>query len=373
MNEQLENTPNVDGGVTTSAPSTETNASPDNTSLVSFAIKALAIIGLVALLSGGVWAGTKVVQLAPHTFLAAVQSLTSIFVPAGERENIEFTIDTHNLESEKEFILSWKHTTKHHGNYFFSYTCEEDVSVEAETIEGKYVAVPCGASFAILQDTNILPLTFISTRNRFVDVSVFISFIPNGTENASVQGSTTLTVTNTKLSGTSLVKTDHPDTEVKNPVQPLPGTPKNEVSAISGNTGGVSPVRISDPQGTPDLVVAIIATGFVDKTTNAFTPGPVGENDRAAVRFQVENNGTKVSGEWSFIVDLPLSTGTYVYRPTETQTTLYPGERVEYTLGFDSINRSTATAHVVINIDTEHVVSELNRSNNVAESFVLFK
>ena len=373
MNEQPENTITTRERVTDTSTSTMITT-PDATPLLTFTIKVMAIVGLIAILSLGAFAVTKVAPLAHDNFLAnVVQSITAIFIPSEEQETIEFTIDTHNLDAEKEFVLSFEHTTKRQGTYFFSYTCTDGVSIEVENALGEDEKISCGTSFLITNATKTLPITVTSTKNRFSDISVFITFIPNKQDDASVQGSTILTVTNTKVSSSTSEKEEKPNTGGTGTAVVTPGKSTTETNVISGNTGGGTPTSSSDPNGVADLVVSIIATGVVDKTTNAFTPRLVEENDRAAIRFQVENIGTKVSGAWSFIVDLPLSSGTYVYRPNELQTTLYPGERVEYTLGFDGIDRSTKSAKTVINIDTERAVVETNRANNVAESFITLK
>lgn len=344
---------------------------PKTTKAIDIATKSLAVIGIVALLYFGGVAVAKVAQVGPATLVAAVSNITSVFVPAGNDASISFTLESHNVVHGEEKVLSWRHDTNREGTYFFRYDCTEGVTVKTSTSNED---IACGTSFEIQNTDNTLALVFLSEAKRFVDVPVTITFFTGRNDEATAQASTLLTVTNQDADTTPQQETENGNEDTNTP--PSTGSVsrgterRSDTQVISGSSGN-TPI-VSNPNGIPDLRVTILATGVVDKNTNVLTPGAsVGPSDRAGLTFQIENVGTKASGAWNFIVDLPLvNDKLYVYRPTETQRSLNPGERIEYTLGFDSVDRSKNTVTAVVNVDPARAVGETNRTNNAAEATI---
>ena len=86
-------------------------------------------------------------------------------------------------------------------------------------------------------------------------------------------------------------------------------TPANNVAYPYPSPEAPTPIPtpVNTNYGLADLEVRVLATGVIDRTTNVFTARQnISLGERAAVRFEVINNGTNQSGAWSFGALLPL-------------------------------------------------------------------
>ncbi len=324
----------------------------------------LAVIGVIFLFSLGAWGTIKLTGISPQSLVAAVSNITSIFVPA-KNEPVTFNLKTHNVEVGTPFVLTWAHKTSQSGTYAFQYECREDISVETLNTDGVVQEITCDSPFSLEKKDNSIILNFFSSQDRFVDLPITVMFVSKNSTEATQQGSTILTLINKKIQGEGSSLQEKSTTKAGSVSR---GVKTNETRLINTKNNVAS-----NPLGTPDLKVRVLATGIVDKVTNDFTPSTaIKKDERTAIRFEVRNIGTKESGPWTFIIDLPLTSGTYVFRPDNKQRSLKPGERVEYTLGFDSIDRTNNEAKTVINVDTERIVPEKNRTNNVDTAVIEF-
>lgn len=139
---------------------------------------------------------------------------------------------------------------------------------------------------------------------------------------------------------------------------------KTEKTFVYYSTGPTA----SDPQGMIDLEPRILEIGFVDKTTNVFTASSSpSANLRVAVRFEVVNTGTKDSGAWSFNAVLPTMP-LYIYSG-DAQQSLLPGEKIEFVIGFDSVERKK-DGELIVNVDPTSRVVESNESNNIVRTLI---
>lgn len=127
--------------------------------------------------------------------------------------------------------------------------------------------------------------------------------------------------------------------------------------------GGVSTAPL---YGQADLAVRITQVGYLtSNTTDSFVSGViVPSGDNAAVKFSVTNVGTNISGPWSFTANLPTNTS-FVFT-SNPQQSLRPGERIDFTLGFD--RAQSGIRQITITADSGNQVSESNESNNTAVS-----
>jgi len=114
--------------------------------------------------------------------------------------------------------------------------------------------------------------------------------------------------------------------------------------------------------GKPDLEVTLIGTGIIDPSTKQFVQtNYAGFNDEIAIKFQVKNIGTNVSGAWKLRINTPSRTTPYY--DSANQTSIKPGDRIVFTTSFNSpesagINTSYITA------DPLNEVDESSESNN---------
>ncbi|HEV7121417.1 MAG TPA: CARDB domain-containing protein, partial [Candidatus Paceibacterota bacterium] len=150
---------------------------------------------------------------------------------------------------------------------------------------------------------------------------------------------------------------------------PLLGTPAAATSAGPKTTtsypaGGV--VSNAPLYGQADLAVSITQVGYLtSNSTDSFVSGAiVPSGDNAAVKFSVTNTGTNISGPWSFTANLPTNTS-FIFT-SNPQQSLRPGERIDFTLGFD--RAQSGVRQVTITADSANQVSESNESNNTAVS-----
>ena len=326
-------------------------------------IRAASIGGVIIVLIIGMWGAVSVAKNTPKAFsslAAVITSLTSVFVPAGEK--VIVSAPSLTVNAGETFGISWEHVKKAtDGSYTFRYDCADGVAFTSPAPTGEATMIYCNTPFNFINNNNSITLTASSTVNRFVDVTVYIDFTPNGAGKPTVTGSTALTISNVAVPSTPAVVTPKPVTP--RPVVPhnTPGTETSTTYPVTG-TG----TAISNPNGSVDLVPTIIEEGVVDKTTGVFTASstPNRRTDlyRVAVRFAVTNQGTKASGGWTFNAVLPTYPSHVFDSPS--QAPLNPGDRIEYTLGFDSLQNVDQSTFVV-NVDPTGSINESNKNNNI--------
>ena len=328
---------------------------PQGEQMKSLLIQGLAVIGFIAILFVGLWGTVKVVKLAPSVLsnLAAVTSFTSVFVP-----NERITINTTNtlVASDTEFELTWKHSGKpENGTYTFSYACKEGLTFETPKEGGVYEEVGCDSPYSFSNDTNPLFLTPISQVSRFVDVPIIITSVNESGESTTLDDSF-LTVINEAVSGSSLSPTD-----TNSESQLTRGEQTDEVFPISDSR------TVSDTSGRVDLVVRIIDVGTIDTHDTFTAAASINIKDKGAIRFSVTNAGSKTSDNWTFNAVLPTFP-MHIFHSTG-QKALNPGDRIDFTLGFDQLNRDLTEGVITINVDPSGSISnELNRDNNIAQA-----
>ena len=111
-----------------------------------------------------------------------------------------------------------------------------------------------------------------------------------------------------------------------------------------------------------DLTGGILATGFVDRVTGLFYPlNQVPQSARAAIQFEIQNIGGVPSGNFIFTANFPTNTNSYYTSPI--QPSLAPGEKRQFTIGFD-YPRSTGSNTITINIDPNNNINEISKNNN---------
>lgn len=336
--------------------------------LVGTATRALAIIGFIAVIIAGLWGSVTIARGVPSAFsalAAAIVSITSVFVPADEA--ITISVPSLTVGSGETFVLSWEHEQKSvEGTYTFRYLCTDGVSFTSPTQAGPNTEVFCNTPFNFLNANDSLVLTAFSETNRFADVTVFVDFTPNGAAAPTVSGSTLLTIENTDI-------TSSPGTTTGGQAGGSGTTPRTagpETTTIDViPTGGPT---ASDPNGVVDLRVRFIELGLVDKATGEFTasstPSDQVVGKRVAARFLVENIGSRTSDQWTFNAVLPTFPS-HIYS-SPTQPALGPGDRIEFTLGFDSFE-ADGEGELVVNVDPTRRINESNKENNILRQTII--
>lgn len=150
-------------------------------------------------------------------------------------------------------------------------------------------------------------------------------------------------------------------TEAAVPIPPAPAkTVPGAKSNITVPMGSTTPTVLS---GLPDLTVHIDAIGYLASSTpdSFVATSTVPTGSRPAVKFTIKNIGTNVAGPWRFSASIPTQTQ-FIYQSAPQQP-LNPGDRIEYTLGFDQANKGIDKM-ISITANFDRAITESNYDNN---------
>lgn len=329
--------------------------------------KFLAGVGVVALIVIVIWLGVQALQLGvglTNNFAASLLSVRSLF---GTSQTLALQVNPGVVSPQDTFVLSWTQDAhdETEGTYALVYECTPGVHLASPLSANTDHVIFCNTPFPIATEENELTLQAVSINEDPTNLPLRIEFTPTDSTDVTAEGETTVTVVHTAEqlaviagTGTSTQETTTDTTEPTTPTTPL--APQPPVTTIVTNT-----TPVDDPNGTPDLTVAILAVGTVSHA-GSFTQKaePLNPDERLAVRFVVENTGTKSSGPWRFEAELPTEPREH-YRSPE-QESLPPGARVEYILGFDQVEDDRARITIDITIDPDEDIDERNENNNDA-------
>lgn len=313
------------------------------------ALRVVAVLGLIAILLLGAWG---IIQLAFR-----LPGFIANFGKAKEAVTVTLPAQT---TSDKAATLSWKHTG-YSGEYAYavSYTCAEGLNLAVPVPTGAYQLVPCDTPFNYIGATStmpVIPVLAAGTAKATTTISVAATKLSSGT--VAVRGSAKTTVS---ASTTPAVIPTTPTTSLR------PSTTGS--SQARPSTTYVPSGRTTNLYGLPDLSVQI---------TQAPQAAAVGS--RISLQFVVSNIGTNVASNWDLNAVLPYDP-IFVY-PAGAQRTLYPGDKIIYTLGYDVVpagnygydyysfsdNYYGGQAQATIEVDPMNAVGEASEYNNSANA-----
>mgnify|MGYP001607333246 FL=1 len=359
-------------------------------------------IGIVAVLFGVAlgWGASKVLSsFKPASFYvlssaaSAVESFSLLFT---SEERLTVAPTTAAVDAGDMVTLTLNHLNKGQGEYSFHYPCVSDLKFShAQNIQMNELA--CGEKTSLgaadLTDVTLLPMLGGSGS---IDVPVVFYFTGSNRAGAPpLFAQALISVTgdgsDITLDGTKDTAAAKPAANAKPSVAPVQLPPasqtppkKNPAPSATVTTTNLPPKTgaktektfvyystgptASDPQGVIDLLPRILEVGFVDKNTTVFTASSSPSADlRIAVKFEVINDGTKASGSWSFSAVLPTMP-LYIYS-SDTQQPLLPGEKIEFVIGFDSVERKK-DGEFIVNVDPTSRVVESNELNNIIKTLI---
>lgn len=337
--------------------STRLRAHPKTTLIVAVLTAALIALGAIMLRVGG-----------PTNAVALLASLLTT-----SRERIFFVGSSHDVATGETLRLEWdRENIRGAGMFRFTYPCTDDILFSFP--DG--TAIPCNVG-AVIAPTS--PLEVVPALEAALPITLFVSigFIPDGTTDAAVIGSTAVTLKPNVPASIAITETSPEAT-------PTPAPPKSRTATLvpgerkvatyefpAGSTTTTASIVPPEPvpNGIADLAVRVITTGTVATSGNAFvSTSTIQKGEQAAIVFDVTNRGKGASAQWNFVVDLP-TLEPYLFR-SGTQATLLPGEKVRFTIGFSDIRSGTTTA--VITIDPDNSLRDADRENDHA-SAVFFR
>lgn len=343
----------------------------------------VAVVSIILVLAFGAWVSVAAVRATPavgeffigefwRNVSAALVSLSSIFVPA---DKITVVLQPATVESGVAVTLTWEHREPAPGGaYAFHYPCDTGVLLETP----EHLAVKCGMDLSVSGRSTLTIIPLLTGEVETLPIS--IRYIENTA--LIVSGTAELTVTPSDKTADDRMEKVGSNTPV--PAKPMPVVPppvkKETFTAYDGVTTATTGAKtektytVTSPvpataNGLPDLMVNILAVGVIDPTTNVFTAtSSVKLSERAAVRFEIANRGGKPSGAWRFNAVLPTFPA-HIFH-SEDQQTLAPGDKIEFTLGFDQIDPNQTTGTIVINADPTSSIKESNEDNNMVKAVI---
>jgi hypothetical protein len=276
--------------------------------------RAVAVVGLIAILLIGAWGIIQIVFNLP----GVLARVGSFFEQKPDPEVITLTLPSLATSGEA-FTAAWTHKNKGEGNYMYSlsFACTEGLSLKAPAPNGSLQDVPCATPFNYTNATSQMQLTPTVKGNSQLKTTFTVSAITlaNGTTTATHTAGLTILPVRSKTPATTSTRSTTRTTNTGSQTQ---NSTWDRLEA-SGQPAVVSN-RPSNPAGMTDLAVSI--SGIIPLSGNMYS-----------VRFVVENVGTKLSPNgWTFDAKLPVGYD-YTYR-SGSQQALYPGDKIMYSLTF---------------------------------------
>jgi hypothetical protein len=356
-------------------------------------IRAISVLGLIAILLLGAWGIIQLAVNLPGMF----GSIGSLFSGSTKSETVTVTLPQ-SINSNQTLQLAWQHSGGT-GDYSYtvSYACQDGLTLSAPIPDGSYQTVACNTPFNYVSASENMKLIPQLAKNApQAPLAITVSAIQLSTGALTTSGSASVTIL--PVGVTAAVQTT---TATPAATYTTPTVSKNS------NTTYVPAKRVTSLYGLPDLSVQITSIGVIDNYSGGFVPTTaIQSGDRIAVQFAIKNIGTNVTpAGWSFEAMLPTNPQ-YLYQ-SQPQQALYPGDKIVYTLTFDdttagqnicgannqynsqnyynnpqynsnSYNSNTpgwtqagcwqsfgpATNTISVTADPQNYMSELNKSNN---------
>lgn len=309
--------------------------------------KTLAFIVFLGLLIILAWLTIMGVRHLPGAFSSLASIVDSI--QPGRTPSFATTPQESTVNHNQTTTLRWT-GVPNRGSYALRYECVPGVSLEALSNTEGTQALECDTFYNLGSATSV-SVMFRSTVSRFVDVPYTVAFIPDRDSETRIETDAVITVVNPALAvrdaDEDSAPATEPDDEIEVDTPPTP--PEDSIETERPDAGPSQPpthtapapqytyvevpiysVPVSDPGGFTDLKVSFMGLGTLD-SSNQFIPlATMNRGETGAIRFSVQNIGTRTSETWSFRAVLP-SGRVYESGP---QTVLKPNERSTITLGF---------------------------------------
>jgi hypothetical protein len=323
----------------TDTPPTTTPDAPEKRKKSYIFIGFFTVIGILVLLS---WLAIQAVAYLPGAFSSLANLAESLQAP--RNQELAITADRTEAPSGEAVTLSWPELGGLAGTFTISYRCADDLALELIDGDSAPRELRCDTSYSIAEATTAR-LRGETSSTTTTDVA--IAFLRTNDTTPRREGTVSLTIT----PSAAVVVTPLPET----PATPLPNeiaspapTPEPAPPATPRptppRTTTVITMPVSDPRGSTDLAVRLVAVGTVS-ATDQFTPKTtLTRNARNAVIIEVMNLGTKTSERWGGKIDLP---GDSTYELSD-QKPLRPQERAVFTVRFSLESGSPASLEALV-------------------------
>jgi hypothetical protein len=282
-----------------------------NTTFKDSVLRAVAILGLIAILLLGAWG---IIQLA--FFISDLVSNAGGQASSSQQTSgHEFITASIPAEATtgQSVTITWNHTGSS-GNYSYqlSYSCVAGMTFKAPVPTGSTQTVSCDTPFNYTQASTSLALTplYSGTTDAKVTITIMATNLATGAVTAQTSGSMTV----------------HPGKTASKPATTTKKPTTSSSSSKAKSTYVASSRSYQSLYGYSDLAVTI---------TSAYS-----QNGNAALQFVVQNVGTNVTpSHWTFVANLPSG---YQYQSAPQQA-LYPGDKIVYSMGYSDYTSSGYT------------------------------
>lgn len=320
----------------------------------------LRVLGVVLILAAVVWVGMQSFRVGSPVrgiVANALSGLQSFFDPA--ERIVLFMTDSQAVIGEP-FVVTWEHRGKDsEGSYAFAYECRDGIHLSLATDSRDDATVFCNVPTPILDTDTTLTMTARGTVAGAVEVPVRVEYVENGTTIVTQLGILNVSVQEKRFD--TATSTDDGTTPTTG------GTTPGQTTTTVTNIGTFPALT-----GKADFTVNFLAVGTVKSDGTDFEeedelPRSPGSGRRAAIQFEVKNEGTNVSDEYRFDVQLPTSPS-YTYK-SPTQDALFPGDRIVFTVGFTKV-RNANEDDFRIRVDIDDDTDESRENNNTEEGTI---
>lgn len=328
-------------------------------------MKSLAIAGFIGLIIVVSWLGVQLVKVVPNAFTSLASLADSVY--SYDTRGLMVASSKGTVNDDESVTINWN-VPKRTGTFAFSYACSEGLAVDMRDSLGAIKALTCDTNYNI-GSVSAVDIIATSEKNRFTDLRYRIDFIPSGKEAPLMSDESTITIVNATIGTTGTpevtVATSTPATTTpvatETPTKPtaptMPATPAQPVYTQQP----IYSIPTSNPNGFTDLAVSFVGSGILVGQSFKNT-GTIDNDETGAIKFIVQNIGTKTSTAWTYTAKLPNGE-TYT---STSQAALKPNERATITLGFTMGDDTGAKRY---NVEVS-VTPDSNRNNNSFETAV---
>lgn len=353
-----------------------------NNKLYELTIKSFAIVGFFAVLFFIVWGATFLIKNAPAAISkisSAAVTLTSKFFPANTTDKIEFELSKNTISNDGLFNAYVDYPGKkryEEGSFEISYTCAENVELKRIARSNTPVSFSCGDKYKLNNGAKAISLKTITENKDDIELNINLYFTEKGDDSPIEIITQSIIVLKVKERVVSNEKEGGSDDGNGSSLGNQGGAGGNyeitegERSENNYNLNDLETNEGSNRFKQADLAGEILEFGYIDEDTKEFNNSTeIPRRSQASAKFKIENIGTKETEHWSFSLVLPTEPKR-IFR-SDSQRPLNPGERIEYTIGFDKfIKNSNQT--FTLNIDPTRSVNEKSKDNNIIKQNVTF-
>lgn len=244
----------------------------------------------------------------------------------------------------------------HHMNTEQTSTPIRQTAINGLAIAG-FVALVAAGIWLAIYSTRFVPTAV----NGVGAAAVYLGSVLTPTDDASISVAPTTQTT------ISFGNESSAPTTITTPISPNQIIAQTAGEKTSGAYQIGGPTTTNVLSGLPDFVVSIGAAGYLTAVSadSFVVSSTVPSGSRPAIKFTIKNIGANRSGGWRFSASIPTQTA-YIYQ-SPLQQSLNPGDRIDYTLGFDQpIAGADKIISVIANFDNS--VGESNMDNNSASA-----